>query len=70
MAIKGPHHLITISVPMPGNSAVDQNKIMAGYEKELSALRAKLPNGHEWDDHIRKPKATKKATAPLAAAAE
>ncbi|TAL00367.1 MAG: hypothetical protein EPO08_13885 [Rhodospirillaceae bacterium] len=50
------HHLITIKVPVPANSISGASKVMTGYAAELEALKAKLPDGHEWDDHISNPR--------------
>lgn len=53
---KTPHHLITIKVPVPANSAHGANKVIAGYGNELEALTAKLPEGSFCEDRVMNPR--------------
>lgn len=63
MALKGPHHMITIAVPVPANSIIEQHKVMSTYSSEFDALKKKLPHGSECEDHVRTPRAEKHAAA-------
>lgn len=50
------YHIITIKVPVPANSTAGALAVMNGYLAEFEALKAKLPEGSETEDHISKPR--------------
>src|SRR5271154_816183 len=46
------YHVIEARVPVPHGQRSAQNKIIGGYENEMEALRAKLPEGSTFSDKV------------------
>lgn len=55
-------HVIEVKVPLPSGSRAAQNKVISGYEKEMEALRAKLPEGAEMTDKNSSPRGAQPGT--------
>lgn len=55
-------HVIEVKVPLPSGSRAAQNKVIASYEKEMEALRAKLPEGAEMTDKNSSPRGAQPGT--------
>lgn len=50
------YHVIEIKVPVPPNSSAGAFAVMTAYLAEVEALRAKLPDGSLYSDHVSKPR--------------